>query len=237
MPYGICATKPRKGRNVEKTLFKHKDKSRKGAAFDKREGMMRANGRWGWSGSRYGCPKTSPTASSGQQRSPSSAIWAPPRQKPHSWTSRSLGMIPSRCTIGGRPVCQFENWAMTVTSAGQHRRTGREAERRSYPEKPDTTSFASAERSVEAIMFTVAPSASRYSSSSPATSVRPPKSAPRKAATRITNFTLATSRPRLSEGRVPHATRMAPGSWTRNGTASPAGAVWARRSRSIARRA
>jgi hypothetical protein len=36
---------------------------------------------------------------------------------------------------------------------------------------------------------------------------------------------------------VPHATRMAPGSWTRNGTASPAGAVWARRSRSIARRA
>ena len=51
-------------------------------------------------------------------------------------------------------------------------------------------------------MFTVVPSASRYSSSSPATSVRPPESAPRKAATRIANVSLATSRPRLSEGRV-----------------------------------
>jgi hypothetical protein len=86
---------------------------------------MRANGRWGWSGSRCGCPETSLTASSGRQRLPSSVIWALPRQKPHSWTSRSLGVIPNRCTTNGRPACHFENWAMTVASGGHHRRSGR----------------------------------------------------------------------------------------------------------------
>jgi hypothetical protein len=55
--------------------------------------------------------------------------------------------------------------------------------------------------------------------------------------TKITHFTLATSRPRLlGRPRDPRRERL-PGPWTPNGTASPASTASARRSPSTARRA
>lgn len=53
--------------------------------------------------------------------------------------------------------------------------------------------------------------------------------------TRITRFTLATSRPRYADGKV--LPRTATGSRTPNGTASPVSTALARRSRSTAERA